>query len=85
MDVDKHVMSNADAYVRTIIATAWHPMLRRRMLLMRMFDSSCVHIGKEAGLYIPSGTMGNLLAAMIHCAHRGSEMIVGDQSHMHCK
>lgn len=36
---------------------------------------------KEAGLFVPSGTMGNLLAIMVHCNKRGSEAIVGDLSH----
>jgi threonine aldolase len=36
--------------------------------------------GKEAALFIPSGTMGNLVAIMAHC-ERGSEVILGDRSH----
>jgi threonine aldolase len=39
-------------------------------------------LGKEAGLFVPSGTMGNLLAALVHCHARGAEMILGDQSHI---
>ncbi|XP_060648715.1 uncharacterized protein LOC132786248 [Drosophila nasuta] len=38
--------------------------------------------GKEAGLFVPSGTMGNLLAVMVHCHRRGAEAIVGDLSHI---
>ncbi|KAH8312528.1 hypothetical protein KR044_011272 [Drosophila immigrans] len=38
--------------------------------------------GKEAGLFVPSGTMGNLLAVMVHCHRRGAETIVGDLSHI---
>jgi threonine aldolase len=37
-------------------------------------------MGKEAGLFVPSGTMGNLLAVMAHC-ERGAEVILGDCSH----
>ncbi|MBN1266244.1 MAG: low-specificity L-threonine aldolase [Anaerolineales bacterium] len=37
-------------------------------------------MGKESGLFIPSGTMGNLLAVMTWC-NRGDEMILGDRSH----
>ncbi|KAM7363472.1 uncharacterized protein ACRADG_000369 isoform 1-T2 [Cochliomyia hominivorax] len=36
---------------------------------------------KEAALYVPSGTMANLLAIMVHCHRRGTEAIVGDLSH----
>lgn len=37
-------------------------------------------LGKEAGLYIPSGTMGNLAAVLAHC-NRGEETIMGDLAH----
>jgi threonine aldolase len=37
-------------------------------------------LGKEAGLYVASGTMGNLIAQLTHCG-RGEEVIVGDQAH----
>lgn len=35
---------------------------------------------KEAALFVPSGTMGNLAALLAHCK-RGDEVILGDQSH----
>lgn len=38
-------------------------------------------LGKEAAIFVPSGTMGNLLAVGAHCA-RGSEVICGDRSHL---
>uniref|UniRef100_A0A336KNE6 CSON011634 protein n=1 Tax=Culicoides sonorensis TaxID=179676 RepID=A0A336KNE6_CULSO len=37
--------------------------------------------GKEAALFVPSGTMGNLLAIMVHCSRRGSEAITGNMNH----
>jgi len=37
-------------------------------------------IGKEAGLFVPSGTQSNLIALMTHC-ERGDEYIVGQQAH----
>ncbi|PRD27147.1 UNVERIFIED_CONTAM: low-specificity L-threonine aldolase 2, partial [Trichonephila clavipes] len=39
-------------------------------------------LGKEAALFVPSGTMGNLTAVMAHCWTRGQEIIIGDESHM---
>ena len=33
--------------------------------------------GKEAALFVPSGTMGNLISIMTHCWDRGSEFVVG--------
>ena len=38
-------------------------------------------LGKEAGLFVPSGAMGNLVAQMAHVA-RGQETIAGEQSHI---
>lgn len=40
-------------------------------------------MGKEAGLFVPSGTMGNLISVLVHCEIRGSEVILGDVSHIH--
>lgn len=37
--------------------------------------------GKEAGLFVSSGTMGNLVAIMTHCP-RGTEILLGDNSHI---
>lgn len=37
-------------------------------------------MGKEAGLFVPSGTMGNLIAALVHC-RRGDEAMMGDRGH----
>ena len=39
-------------------------------------------LGKEDALFVPSGTMGNLLALLVHC-QRGDEVIVGNQSHIY--
>jgi threonine aldolase len=37
-------------------------------------------MGKEAGLFVPSGTMGNLAAILAHCG-RGDEVILGNKAH----
>ncbi len=37
-------------------------------------------LAKEAALFLPSGTMGNLAALLAHCG-RGDEVILGDKSH----
>ena len=37
---------------------------------------------KEAALFFPSGTMSNLTSILTWCPHRGSEIIVGDNSHI---
>ncbi len=37
-------------------------------------------LGKEAALFVPSGTQSNLIGIMIHC-QRGDEYIVGQEAH----
>lgn len=37
--------------------------------------------GKEAALFVPSGVMGNLIAIMVHCRERGSEVMLGYSTH----
>jgi threonine aldolase len=37
-------------------------------------------VGKEAALFVPSGTMGNAIAMLTHC-RRGDEILMGDRSH----
>ncbi|ETV85491.1 hypothetical protein, variant 3 [Aphanomyces astaci] len=38
-------------------------------------------LGKPAALFVPSGTMGNLIAVGVHC-NRGDEVILGNKSHV---
>ncbi len=40
-------------------------------------------LGKEAGLFVTSGTQGNLIAALTH-AQRGDEAILGEDAHTFC-
>lgn len=46
----------------------------------RLQELAAERLGKEAGLFIPSGTMGNLVAVLTHCG-RGDEVIMGDHGH----
>jgi threonine aldolase len=43
-------------------------------------EMAAAKMGKEAGLFVPSGTMGNLAGILAHCA-RGDEVIMGQRSH----
>ena len=47
----------------------------------RLQDLAADLLGKEAALFVASGTMGNLVALLAHCG-RGDEVIVGDESHI---
>lgn len=37
---------------------------------------------KEKALFVPTGTMGNLVAILSHCNNRASEIIIGAYSHL---
>ena len=43
-------------------------------------DLAATEFNKEAALFVPSGTMANLVAVLSHC-QRGDEVILGDQAH----
>ena len=47
----------------------------------RLQERTAALLGMEAALFVPSGTMGNLVAVLTHC-RRGDEIILGDESHM---
>jgi len=46
----------------------------------RLQAMAAERLGKEAGLFVASGTMGNLIAVLTHCG-RGDEAIMGDCAH----
>ena len=46
----------------------------------RLERMAAERMGKEAALFVASGTMGNLAALLAHCG-RGDEVIAGDRSH----
>jgi threonine aldolase len=47
----------------------------------RLEEMAAERTGKEAALYVASGTMANLVSQLTHCG-RGNEMILGDQCHV---
>ena len=51
-------------------------------LVIRLEELAAGMVGKEASLFVPSGTMGNLIALLVHC-QRGEEVIVGSLSHIY--
>ncbi|HJS17157.1 MAG TPA: low-specificity L-threonine aldolase [Anaerolineales bacterium] len=50
--------------------------------LNRLEEIAAGMVGKDAALFVPSGTMGNLIALLVHC-QRGDEVIVGNLSHIY--
>lgn len=48
---------------------------------IKLEEYSAKMVEKEAAVFVPSGTMGNLISMLSHC-QRGDEVILGDKSHM---
>jgi threonine aldolase len=48
--------------------------------VIRLEEMAATRVGKEAALFVASGTMGNLVSLLAQCG-RGDEVIVGDQAH----
>lgn len=48
----------------------------------RLEELAAKKLGKEAALFVPSGTMGNLIAVLTHC-RRGDEVILEMDSHIY--
>ena len=44
-------------------------------------NKTCDLFGKEDALFVPSGTMANLISVLTHC-DRGDEILLGNQSHI---
>jgi threonine aldolase len=47
----------------------------------RLEELAAEKTGKEAALFVSSGTMANLVSLLTHCS-RGDEVILGDQAHI---
>ncbi len=48
--------------------------------VQKLEELAAARLGKEAALFVASGTMGNLVSLLVHCG-RGDEVILGDQAH----
>jgi threonine aldolase len=51
--------------------------------VLALEEKSAKLTGKEAAMFICSGTMSNLSAFLAHCDRRGSEIICGHRQHTH--
>lgn len=49
--------------------------------VIKLEEYAAQKTGKEAALFVPSGTFGNQLAIFTHCK-RGDEVIIGENSHI---
>src|SRR5437867_8708948 len=95
MDSPRSSSANLPVDLRSDTVTRPTPEMRRAMAEAEVGDDvfgddptaialeerAAELMGKEAGLFVASGAMGNLVAQMAHVA-RGQEIIAGEQSHI---
>lgn len=62
-------------------ATVGDDVLDEDPTIHELQDLAADILGKEAALFVPSGTMGNLISVLAHCG-RGDEILLGDRSHI---
>lgn len=56
-------------------------LMREDPTVRALEEASAEAMGKEAGLFVPSGTMANVVALLTHC-QRGDEALAGSESHI---
>jgi threonine aldolase len=50
----------------------------------RLERAMAEELGKEAAIFVPTGTLANLLALERHCRSRGRRVLVQEQGHVYC-
>jgi threonine aldolase len=82
IDLRSDTVTKPTPEMREVIAKAevGDDVYRDDPTVILLEEKSAEILGKEAGLFMPSGTMGNLAAIITHC-ERGSEIILGDKAH----
>lgn len=83
IDLRSDAMSHPTARMRAAMGNAvvGVDILREDPTTTELEEKCAKLFGKEAALFVISGTMGNLISFMTHCRVRSSEAIVGASSH----
>lgn len=83
VDLRSDAVSHPTQRMRTAMATCvvGDDVFREDPTVQELEDKCAKLFGKEAGLFVISGIMGNLISTMTHCQERSSEAIVGQSSH----
>ncbi|VAW25233.1 Low-specificity L-threonine aldolase [hydrothermal vent metagenome] len=83
-DLRSDTVTSPDDAMRDAIANArvGDDVYEEDPSILQLEGEMAARLGKEAGLFFPSGTQSNLAAMMAHCA-RGDEIIVGKDYHVY--
>ena len=82
IDLRSDTVTRPGSAIRRVMAEAevGDDVFRDDPTVDRLEDLTAGMLGKEAGLFVASGTQSNLCALLTHCG-RGDEYIVGQQAH----
>jgi threonine aldolase len=82
VDLRSDTVTHPTPTMRQAMATAdvGDDVLGEDPTINRLQTLAAQKMGKEAGLFVPSGTMGNLAAVLAHCG-RGDEAVMGNLGH----
>jgi threonine aldolase len=83
IDLRSDTVSKPDAAMRAAMASAevGDDVFGDDPTVNRLEAMAAERLGKEAAVFVPSGTMANLVAVMSH-TRPGDEILLGDQSHI---
>ena len=83
VDLRSDTITQPTANMRRAMAEApvGDDVFREDPTVNRLEEMAAERLGKEAALFVASGTMGNLVSQLTHCG-RGDEIILGDESHI---
>lgn len=82
IDLRSDTVTQPTRAMRTAMAEAevGDDVLGEDPTINKLQEMAAERMGKEAGLFVPSGTMGNLASVLGHCG-RGDEVIMGHLGH----
>lgn len=83
IDLRSDTLTHPTQSMRDAMATAevGDDVFQEDPTVQKLETLSAEKIGKQAALFVPSGTMGNLISVLSHCG-RGDEILLGDRSHI---
>jgi threonine aldolase len=83
VDMRSDTITHPTDAMRSAMATAevGDDVLGDDPTVRRLEEMAADKMGKQAGLFVASGTMGNLVSQLTHCG-RGDEVILGHRSHV---
>lgn len=84
IDIRSDTVTKPSAAMRQVLANAevGDDVFGEDPTINKLEEYAADLLGKEASLFVATGTQGNLLSVMSHCS-RGDEYIAGQQSHLY--